>query len=216
MSKFEKWEFGCLRWCEFASQLGVTLITNAKLDLSECSWGFSEEYTHIPTRLLGNRDIAGYHLMIVDGKVSGGPFIPEDCLRLPGFHVAVDWALIAHSSYLPFNTIGGQERGRAQVKLRRELKEIGIGDGKWSLESSLKGTGDPPRCPACGSQKHDRKDCPVWPPGIGEALGNNPDHRWRLKRSPELEDYPETNWGVPIFSDMTVKQQTAFKSLLGQ
>ena len=215
MSKFEKWEFGCLRWCEFASQLGVALITNAKLDLSAYSWGFSEEYTHIPERLLGNRHKAGYHLTIVDGKVSGGPFIPEDCLRLPGFHVAVDWALIAHSSYLPFNTIGSQERGRAQVKLRRELKEIGIGDGKWSLESSLKGTGEPPRCPACGSQKHDRKDCPVWPLGIGEALGNNPDHRWRLKRSLELEEYPETNWGVPIFSDMTVKQQEAFKSLLG-
>ena len=215
MSKFEKWEFGSSQWCEFASQLGVALITGAKLELGKYSWGFSEEYTHIPERLLENRDIAGYHLMITDGKISGGPFIPKECLELPGFHVAVDWALIAHSSYLPFNTIGSQERGQAQVKLRRELKEIGIGDGKWSLESSLKGKEKLPRCPACGSQQHDRKDCPVWPPGIGEALGNNPDRRWRLKRSPELEHYPETAWGVPIFSDMTVKQKAAFKSLLG-
>ncbi len=29
---FEKWEFGCLKWCEFASQLGVKLISDASLD----------------------------------------------------------------------------------------------------------------------------------------------------------------------------------------
>ena len=215
MSEFEKWEFGCLKWCKFASQLGVTRITNAKLELAKYSWGFSERYPNIPKRLLDNRNFAGYHLMIVNGKVSGGPSIPEKCLKLPGFHATVDWALIAHSSYLPFNTIGGQERGVAQVKLRHELKKIGIGDGKWALESSLKKTGAPPRCKACGSQEHDREDCPVWPPGIGEALGNNSDLRWRLKRSVELEGYPETDWGVPIFSDMTAQQKQDFKGLLG-
>ena len=215
VSELEKWEFGCLRWCEFASGLGIKLITRANVDLHNCEWGFSEKYTHTPERLMDGRKLAGYHLMIKDGKISGGPFIPQNCLDLPGFHAVVDWALIAHSSYLPFNTIGNQERGTAQVKLRRELKEIGIGDGKWSLESGLKTDKKPPRCRACGSEEHDRVDCPVWPPGIGEALGNNPDHRWRLKRSPELEGFPETEWGVPIFSDMDEAQKTAFKKLLG-
>lgn len=215
VSDFEKWEFGCLKWCEFASGLGVDRITKANLELSKYSWGFSEEYPHTPARLMDGREIAGYHLMIKDGKVSGGPFIPEECLALPGFHAVVDWPLIAHSSYLPFNTIGYQERGAAQVKLRRELKEVGIGDGKWALESGLKTDKKPPRCRACGSEEHDRPDCPMWPPGIGEALGNNPGNRWRLKRSPELEGFPESSWGVPVFSDMTEEQKEAFKRLLG-
>ena len=77
MSEFEKWEFGCLRWCEFASGLGVDLITSANLDLDKYAWGFSEEYTHTPDRLMDGREVAGYHLMIKDGKVSGGPFIPK-------------------------------------------------------------------------------------------------------------------------------------------
>lgn len=214
---FEKWEFGCLKWCQFASRLGVKLISEAGLDLGKYDWGFSEEYRQTPERLMDGRDVAGYHLMVHNGKVSGGPFIPEECLALPGFHVSVEWALIAHSSYLPFNTIGQQERGTAQVKLRRQLKEVGIGDGKWALESSVrkKGASSDVSCRACGSVSHERVDCPVWPPGIGEALGGNPDNRWRLMRSPELEEFPETEWGVPIFSDMSDAQKESFIRLLG-
>lgn len=212
---FEKWEFGCLKWCEFASQLGVELITAANLDLGKYEWGFSEEYKQTPQRLMDGREVAGYHLMIHDGKVTGGPFIPDECLALPGFHVAVEWALIAHSSYLPFNTIGNQERGEAQVKLRRALKEVGIGDGKWALESRLKGNEAQPICRACGSEEHERKNCPVWPVGVGESLGSNPDNRWRLLRSAELEGLPESEWGVPVFSEMDEAQKARFIALLG-
>lgn len=168
---------------------------------------------------MDGRDLAGYHLMIHDGEVSGGPGIPAECLALPGFHVAVEWALAAHSSYLPFNTVGHDERGTAQIRLRRELKKVGYGDGKWVLESQIKQHGDPENmCRACGSLEHERVDCPVWPPGIGEAIASNPDsiaHKWRLKRSRELEDFPETNWGVPVFQDMNEDQKTRFLALLG-
>jgi hypothetical protein len=217
---FEKWEFGCLAWCEFASQLGVKLIREANLDLGRYRWGFSEEYRATPERLMDGRDVAGYYLMINDGEVSGGPFIPEDCLALPGFHVTVDWALIAHSSYLPFNTVGQQDRGEAQMRLRGALKAVGVGDGRYSLASRIakRGADGPPMCRACGSTEHAREDCPVWPPGIGEALGANKDsfeRKWRLKRSQELEGFPETVWGVPIFQDMDEEQKAKFIRLLG-
>ncbi|MGI9235392.1 MAG: hypothetical protein ACR2RD_17300 [Woeseiaceae bacterium] len=218
MDELEKWEFGCLAWCEFAAALGNELIRKANLELERFSWGFSEEYLAIPERLLDGREVAGYHLMIRDGEVSGGPTIPEECLALPGFHVAIEWAPIAHSSYLPFNRVGHRERGAAHMRLRRELHAVGIGDGKWVLEHTMHND-DYHRCPACGSLTHARADCPVWPPGIGEALGSNPDmtaNKWRLKRSPELEGFPETEWGVPIFQDMNREQQLRFLGLLGQ
>jgi len=218
--QFEQWEFGCLAWCEFASRLGVKLISEANLDLDRFNWGFSEEYKQTPARLMDGREIAGYHLMIKDGKVSGGPFIPAECLALPGFHVTVEWALIAHSSYLPFNTVGQQKRGEAQIRLRQALKAVGIGDDRWSLESSVKkraAEAERPGCRACGSVDHERVNCPVWPPGIGEALASSPDSKagqWRLLRSVELEGLPETSWGVPIFQDMDEQQKARFVALL--
>jgi len=215
-AQLEKWEFGSLPWCEFAAQLGVKLIRDADLDLGNYAWGFSEEYLTIPDRLLAGRDLAGYHLMIANGEVSGGPGVPEECLALPGFHVAVDWAPIAHSSYLPFNSIGHRERGEAHIRLRRELHTVGIGDGKWVLEHTLRPQDG--ACPACGAMQHQRADCPVWPPGIGEALGSNPDmaaRKWRLKRSPELEGFPETEWGVPVLQDMNDDQKRRFLCLMG-
>jgi len=215
VDEFETWEFGCLAWCEFASKLGVELIRNSNLDLEQYSWGFSEEYLAVPERLMDGREVAGYHLVIKDGAVSGGPFIPEQCLALPGFHVAVEWPLIAHSSYLPFNNVGHQSRGEAHVRLRRDLHAVGIGDGRWVLEHTMRS--DDESCRACGSLEHARIDCPVWPPGIGEALGSNPDmtaHKWRLRRSPELEGFPESDWGVPIFEDMDEEQKERFLGLL--
>jgi hypothetical protein len=51
--------------------------------------------------------------------------------------------------------------------------------------------------------------------GIGEALASNPDNRWRLLRSRELEGFPESDWGVPVFSEMDDQQKARFKKLLG-
>jgi hypothetical protein len=214
----QRWEFGSIEWVEYAAGLGVSLFEQSGLDLSRYEWGFSEEYTHIPERLLAGRDTAGYHLMIHDGKVSGDTSLPDECLALPGFHASIDWALIAHSSYFPFNTEGMHQRAADQAALRTDLKAAGVpfvwnvpGFGEIAKEGLVK---DRPRCPICRSTDHDRQHCPVWPPGVGEALGVNTDKTKRLLRSPELEDLPETEWGVPVFSQMNDEQRVRFTALL--
>lgn len=211
-----KWEFGSHEWCQSAAKLGVRLIEEASLDLSKYEWGFSEEYTHTPERLLARHDKAGYHFMIHNGKVSGGASLPDECLALPGFHVSVDWALIAHSSYFPFNREGWQERQAAHTVLRAELQAAGIIPNWHQLHETATEKREP-RCTACGSPDHERQNCPVWPPGIGEILSANTSRetKW-LRRSPELEDLPETKWGVPIFTKMTNEQRVRFIKLLGR
>jgi hypothetical protein len=221
----QRWEFGSIEWVRYAAGLGVALFERSGLDLSLYEWGFSEEYTHIPERLLAGRDRAGYHLMIHNGKVSGGTSLPDECLALPGFHVSVDWALIAHSSYFPFNVEGQRQRASDHAALREELKAAGVpfvwtGPG-YGRKDRTEGVAEVtavkrrPRCPVCRSPDHDRQDCPVWPPGIGEVLAENKDKTIRLRRSPELEDLPETEWGVPVFSKMTDEQKALFIALLG-
>lgn len=208
-------EFGSLEWCQAAAALGVRLVEESDLDLGTYNWGFSEEYTYIPERLLAGRDKAGYHFMIHNGMVSGGGSLPDECLALPGFHVAVPWAMIAHSSYFPFNREGWQERGAAHRALRSDLAAAGI-DPNWHELHRQAGERGEPRCTTCGSAGHDREDCPVWPPGIGEVLSTNTanETKW-LRRSPELEGLPETEWGVPIFTEMTDGQKARFIRLLG-
>jgi hypothetical protein len=66
------------------------------------------------------------------------------------------------------------------------------------------------------------KSEPIWPPGIGEALmgvGGEGLHNItarRLKHSPELIDFPHTEYGVPILTKMTDEEKTRFYNLLGQ
>ena len=215
--QLHKGEFGTRQWCQCAAKLGVALIGGAGLDLRQYEWGFSEEYTHVPERLRGGRDRPGYHLMIHNGKVSGGASLPEDCLALPGFHVVVEWALIAHASDLPFNTVGRKDRVAAQATLRADLLAAGKGPKRnpgTTLSSLVQKKGS--RCSACGSPDHERELCLVWPPGIGESLAGNPDNRKWLQRSQELEGLPETEWGVPIFTKMTEEQKVYFLKLLGR
>jgi hypothetical protein len=215
----QRWEFGTIEWVRYAAGLGVALLAESALDLGRYEWGFSEEYTHIPERLLAGRDKAGYHLMISGGKVSGGTSLPDQCLALPGFHASVDWALIAHSSYFPFNMEGRRQRAADHAALRADLKAAGV-PFVWNAprygEFAESTTGESrPRCPVCRSPDHDRLDCRVWPPGVGEVLAENLDKTSRLRRSPELEDLPETEWAVPVFSRMTDDQKTRFIALLG-
>jgi hypothetical protein len=220
----DRWEFGCTEWVEYAAGLGVSLFTGSGLDLGSYEWGFSEEYTHIPDRLLAGREKAGYHLMIRNGRASGGPNLPDECLALPGFHVAIDWALIAHSSYFPFNVEGRQQRASDHAALRQGLEADGVrfvwnrpGYSRKEIHGEASGAAlveGLPECPACGSTDHERAACPVWPPGIGEVLGTNKDKRKRLLRSPELENFPETEWGVPIYSAMTGEEKARFGQLL--
>jgi len=217
----EKWEFGSLEWCQFAAGIGVKLLNEANLDLSKYQWGFSEEYTHIPERLLAGREKAGFHFMIKDGKISGGASLPEDCLALPGFHVSIEWALIAHASAVIYDLAGQGKRGADAAVLNAELEAAGYGP-KISTEKATEKRER--RCPVCGSPDHDREHCPVWPPGIGEALAANASEGGglhnltakRLRRSPELDDLPETAYRVPIFTQMTDEQKERFIKLLGR
>jgi len=215
-SRDGKLEFGTLEWCQSAGELGVRLLEEANLDLSEYEWGFSEEYTHIPERLRAGRDKAGYYFMLHNGKASGGDGLPDKCLTLPGFHATADWALIAHSSYFPFNREGWKERQTAHAVLRSDLQAAGI-IPNWHYSYEVAGEKREPRCTVCGSPDHDRQDCPVWPTGIGEVLAANTskETKW-LRRSPELEGLPETEWGVPVFTKMTDEQKERFIKLLGK
>jgi hypothetical protein len=199
MNDIEKWEFGSLEWCKFAAETGVKLINQANLDLDKYEWGFSEEYTHMPKRLLAGREKVGFHFMIHNGKVSGGASLPVECLELPGFHARVEWALIAHASSFIYDLKGQNERFKQEGILNNDLIKAGK-----------------------GRKSNIHKNKPVWPPGIGEALvgvGGEGLHNItarRLKHSPEVKDFPHTEFGVPILTKMTEEQKTRFYKLLGR
>jgi len=198
MNELEKWEFGSLEWCEFAAKTGVELIQQSKLDLSKYEWGFSEEYTHLPKRLLTGRDKVGWHFMIREGKVSGGAYLPRECIELPGFHVAIEWALIAHASSYIYDLKGQEKRMNNERILFKELEAVGIRKNTNIFKYE-----------------------PLFPPAIGEALmgvdgeGLHNITARRLKHSPELTDFPHTEYGVPIHSKMTDEEKTQFYKLLG-
>jgi len=199
MSDLEKWEFGSLEWCEFAAKTGVELIKQAKLDLSKYEWGFSEEYTHLPKRLLAGRDKVGWYFMIHNGKVSGGASLRKECIELPGFHVAIEWALIAHASSYIYDLKGQEKRMSDEAILQSNLEKEGIRPNRNAFKSK-----------------------PIWPPGIGEALmgidgeGLHNITARRLLHSPEVKDFPQTEYGVPIFTKMTDEEKTRFSQLLKQ
>lgn len=116
----EVFEFGELDWCLRCAEHGCKLLTAAaergELDLSEHSWGFSEEYMHCPERLAerfdGGRSV--YWIMIHEGKASWGASVNdagwETCLALPGFHPVLQWGLIAHASGMIYGPEGTPRR----------------------------------------------------------------------------------------------------------
>ena len=169
------------------------------MDLDKYEWGFSEEYTHLPKRLLAGRDRVGWHFMIHNGKVSGGASLPIECLELPGFHPRIEWALIAHASSFIYDLKGQNKRFKDEEILNNDLSMAGK-ERKTSLLESKS----------------------VWPPGIGEALvgikgeGLHNITARRLKHSPEVKDFPRTEYGVPILTKMTDEEKTRFYKLLGR
>ncbi len=200
MAVLEKWEFGSIEWCRFAAQTGVELLEKARLDREKLEWGFSEEYTYIPVRLLGGRERAAWHFMIRGREITGGASLPEQCLALPGFHVVAPWPLIAQASSMPYDLAGQQRRFAEEHEMWKELSAA----GRLPKERSL-------ARPA------------VWPREIALALspdagGKGGLHNLtavRIKPSPELEGFPFTDMGVPDLNRMSAEQKERLYRLLG-
>ena len=196
----EKYEFASRQWCELAADLGVRMIHDAGLDLDSYAWGFSEEYTHTPDRLMDGRQKAGYFFMITGGKVTGGIDIPPTCTSLAGFHVRLPWASIAHASSFFYGRQGQRQRSRDEAVMWRELKPY---RQKPEDEGLLKEA--------------------EWPSAIGAALSDNAEQGGglhnltaaRLRHSAEVCDLPQTSFGVPIVSEMSAQQRQRFIALLG-
>ena len=219
------WEFASAEWCQHCGELGARLLAESDLDLSRFEWGFSEEYLRTPERLMAGRKAAGYYLMISNGEVSGGAGLPEACLALPGFHIAAKWAAIASQSSYFYDSEGNRGRGADEAKMWADIAKLGYSGSKGHIKGRKNQTENSgtPTCHVCGSAEHIRQDCPVWPPGIGEALSVDVDKGMglhnltakALKHSPELSALPQTSWGVPDVSRMNDQQRLDFLKLLG-
>lgn len=203
----QKWEFAEEEWCWYAAKMGVKMIEEANLDLSKYEWAFTEEYAHTPERLMNGREVAGYYIMIKDGKLSGGAGVPQEALDLPGFHVNVEWGLIAHPSSFFYGREGQAQRFEGGRQLGRDLEAAGKGKAKSTVR-----------------KVRTNYEGPTWPPGVGEALGKHTEQggglhnftAFHLKPSPEVKDLPQTEWGVPILTKMTEQQKQDFYKLIGR
>ena len=194
-------EFGSRAWCEACARYGVQILEEANLP-ADLQWGFTEIYTHPPARLLeGDRELSAYHIMVKDGRVSGGDGAPDECTALPGFHVKIQWASICNQSASKYGREGQRQRSAEQQVMFEEIEKhvgrsnpLGLGGG----------------APA------------VWPPEIAAALRKGSEQGGGLhniaaslqQRSPEFADLPTTDLGVPIFQAMNDEQKADFLKLL--
>jgi hypothetical protein len=220
-----QWEFASLEWCQYCGELGARLLRESDLDLNPHNWGFSEEYLLTPDRLMAGREAAGYYFMIKDGEASGGAGLPDRCLALPGFHIKANWAAIASQSSYFYDPAGNRSgRGADEAKMYAELAKLRGGvDPKGGGKKTQAAAKDAPRCHVCGSTEHARENCPVWPPGVGEALSVDVDKgkglhnltALALKHSPEMLALPRTDWGVPDVARMSDEQKATFLKMLG-
>ena len=193
-------EFGSKEWCEACGKAGARMLEDANLP-ADMAWGFSETYLNPPERLLGGgREISAYYFMVKDGKCAGGDGVTEECLALPGFQISAVWGSICNQSMSIYDSAGQKQRGADEGVMYKEIAEyIGRSD-MWA-----KGSGG-------SAQKM------IWPPEIvaavtaGEGLHNVAANL--QMPSPEYEDLPTTELGVPVFSKMTEEQKQSFLKLL--
>lgn len=196
-------EFGSKIWCETVAGCGAQILRDANLP-SHLEWGFTENYTQPPARLLEHgRDLAAYFIKVKDGIVSSGDGLDEECLSLPGFHVEIQWATICNQSRSLYGREGQRRRSEHEQKMFREIAEF-------------VGTTNP-----LGLKRGNR---PVsWPKEIAEALSHGSEEGSGLHNiaarlqspSPEFADLPTTDMGVPNFSAMTTNQKRSFLALCG-
>ena len=193
-------EFGSRAWCEACAAAGVKLLEDGDLP-ADTAWGFSEDYTHPPARLLADgREKSGYYIMVKDGRISGGDGVPDECRALPGFHARIPWAAICNQSRSKYGTEGQRQRSAEEQVMYSEIAEF---VGK---ENPL------------GLQPIDRD----WPPAVGAAIGKGHNEGAGLHNiaaalqapSPEYAELPTTDLGVPVFSRMTDAQKRFFLGLM--
>jgi hypothetical protein len=194
-------EFGSKAWCEACAAAGVQLLKDGDLP-ADLEWGFTEDYTHPPARLLeGGREKAAYYIMVKDGEVTGGDGAPAECRGLPGFHVKLQWAAICNQSRSKYGTEGQRQRSADEQVMYREIAEYVGRENPLDIEPMPKA---------------------VWPPAVAAAIGKGHDEGAGLHNiaaalqapSPEFKDLPTTALGVPIFSAMTEEQKAFFLDLL--
>jgi len=193
-------EFGSRAWCESCADYGVRILQAAELPPDLC-WAFSEIYTFPPSRLISDDwPQSGYHFMVNNGVVSGGGGVPDTCLAIPGFHVKMRWAFICNQSGSKYGSAGQKQRGVEEGELSREMAEY------LGRQPDLGGVNDP-----------------VWPKPIIVALSEGVEEGAGLhniaaclqRPSPEFDDLPTTDLGVPVFSRMSNDQKASYMALCG-
>ena len=193
-------EFGSPAWCQACAEYGIKILQSADLP-EDLSWAFSEIYTHAPDRFLSkDRPIAGYHFMVHQGVISGGDGVPEQCLSIPGFHAKLRWAYLCNQSRTLYGSAGQKQRGEDEAQLVAHM------------ETYLGYKPDMGGVPA-----------PVWPKPIIVALSHGVEAGGGLHNiaasmqmpSPEFQDWPTTELGVPDFPAMNEDQKHEFISLCG-
>ena len=196
-------EFGSKIWCETVSGYGAQLLREANLP-TDLEWGFTENYTQPPKRLLdGDRRLAAYFIMVQDGKVTSGDGLNEVCLSLPGFHVEIQWASICNQSGSLYGREGQKRRSEHEQIMFREIAEYMDTANPLGLKRGSKP--------------------PFWPREVAEALSQGSEEGGGLHNiaarlqspSPEFADLPTTDMGVPNFSAMTTEQKRYFLDLCG-
>ena len=201
-------EFGSKEWCEACGKAGAKMLEDADLP-ADMEWGFSEIYLYPPERLLSeDRKISAYYFMVKDGKCSGGDGVTDECLALPGFHIQAVWGAICNQSRSLYDSEGQRQRGGEEQMMYKEISEH-VGRDQSDLWGTKKES----------AKKKEKVDpSKVWPPEIVKAVTvgdglHNVAARLQAE-SPEYEDLPTTELGVPIFSRMTEDQKKSFLKLL--
>ncbi len=193
-------EFGSAEWCRACADYGMKILEASDLP-GDLSWGFSETYTHAPTRFLSDdRPLSGYYFMVKNGVISGGDGVPDSCLAIPGFHARLRWAYICNQSSTKYGREGQKQRSIEEGELVSEMA---------TYLGAIPDMGGVPN--------------PVWPQPIIAALSAGVEEGGGLHNiaatlqgpSPEFTDLPTTALGVPLFREMNAAQKVKFIGLCG-
>tara|TARA_Y100001934_G_scaffold6895_1_gene9143 strand:+ start:4584 stop:5261 length:678 start_codon:yes stop_codon:yes gene_type:complete len=202
MASLEKvGEFGSKAWGEACAAAAVRILEAADLP-QNFEWAFTECYTHPPARLLeGDREKAGYYIMVKDGTISGGDGEPEEALAIRGFHIRARWAAICNQSGAFYGREGFGKRREGEAALRAAIeKHVGRKDPYGEAMPS------PFYWP----------DTVSTPLMAGSEVGNGLHNIAAAMQipSPEFADLPVTEMLVPDFERMTDAQKADFIKLL--